>query len=368
MAVTNRGKASLPCSDDTSPAPVRGRLVRVGIAGFASAAALLLAACWTPIASPSASPGEPFEPVPAGEVALRLHGFRESFEIAPVLLAADKFYPEGIAIRRGGIPNLVGASALPGYGDAGLADIATHAETQLLRYSLENPALRAIMTVTEGDYRIVARRSAGIARLADLQGKRVAALPNTSSAYFLQRMLESAGMTLDDIELIGDLPLEDMGEALGRGEIDALAIWEPEAEEGALALGADAIEFSGEGIYREVFNLNSTAGNLADPQKREKIKQFLAAIIEAAEQIERDPRRAQQIVAQMSGHSPEIVAAAWPHHTYLAGKAADLLDVLVEEEQWLAESQGRAPRSREQLAQLIDYTLLDEVLAERARR
>jgi len=335
----------------------------------ACATALLLAACsasTTP--PPAATVGATFEPVPKGAVALRLHGFRESLEIAPVLLAADKYYPQGIAIRRGGIPNLIGASSTPGYGDEGVADIATHAETQLLRYSLDNPQLRVIMTVTEGDYRIVARRSAGIAQLADLRGKRVAVLPNTSSAYFLQRMLETVGMAMNDVELVGDLDLADMGEALGRGDIDALAIWEPEAEEGALALGPDAVEISGRGVYREIFNLNTTAGNLADPDKRMRIKQFLGAIIEAADEIERDPRRAQQLVGQMSGHSPQIIAAAWPHHTYLAGKAPDLLDVLVAEERWLAESQGRAPRSREQLAQLIDYTLLDEVLAARGAR
>src|SRR5690606_32474601 len=160
--------------------------------------------------------------------ALRLHGFRESFEIAPLLLAAEAHFRPGLSINRGGIPNLIGAEALPNYGDPGLADVATHAETQLLRYSLEHPNLRVIMTVTEGDYRLLARRSAGVTRLADLRGKKIATLPHTSAGYFLHKMLATEGLTLDDVEVIGDLELTAMAEALASGTVDALAIWEPE--------------------------------------------------------------------------------------------------------------------------------------------
>src|SRR5690606_30583143 len=125
-------------------------------------------------------------------------------------LAADRHFPPRISIRRGGIPNLVGAEALPNYGDPGTADIATHAETQLLRYSLAHPNLRVIMTVTEGHYRIVARRSAGIATPADLRGKKVATLANTSAGYFLGLMLGKEGLSLADVVLV-DVPLEEMG-------------------------------------------------------------------------------------------------------------------------------------------------------------
>ena len=295
--------------------------------------------------------------------ALRLHGFRESFEIAPVLLAADRHFPPGISVKRGGIPNLVGADRLPNYGDPGTADIATHAETQLLRYSLENPDLRVIMTVTEGLYRIVARRSAGIETLADLKGKRVATLVNTSAGFFLQRMLEREGLSIDDVEVVeADLP--ELDDALIDGRADALAIWEPESEQGALGLAGDLVEFSGEGVYREIFNLNSTAGNLADPEKRALIKQFLRAVVEAWMEIERDPAVAQQLVHEMSGHPLDIVRSSWKHHNYVAGEVPDLLDVLVDEEQWLAARDGREARSREQLASLIDLSLLHEVVAE----
>ena len=339
---------------------------------LALAATLLLAACGQDSEPAQDADLEdesvtaPFTAVPEGDVALQLHGFHTSFEIAPVLLAADRFFPEGISIKQGGIPNLVGLPVSPNYGEEGTADIATHAETQLLRFSVDHPNLRAIMTVTEGDYRIVARRSAGIEELADLRGKKIGTLANTSAVFFLQKMLESAGLSLDDVEVHGDLALDELGEALAAGDVDALAIWEPESAEGELALGEDAISFSGEGIYREIFNLNTTAENLADPEKRSSIKQFLKALIAAREAMQEDPRRAQNLVSQMSGLPADLIEASWPHHTYLAGKADDIIDVLVEEEQWLAERAGRIPRSRADLEKLVDYSLLDEARAELA--
>lgn len=296
--------------------------------------------------------------------ALWLHGFRESFEIAPVLLAADRHFEPGLAIRQGGIQNLVGGPFSPLYGDTGVADVATHAETQLLRHSLAHPDLRAIMTVTEGLYRIVARRSAGIATLADLKGKRVGTLLDTSADYFLEKMLAAAGLGARDVERVGLTDLPAIPTALAAGELDAIAVWEPEAELAARALGADLVVFPGTGVYREIFNLNVRAEALADPVRRAHLKALLRAIIRAGREMARDPAPARALVARMSGHAPEVVAAAWPHHRYLAGKAPDIVDVLEEEERWLAARDGRTPRPRAALAALVDYSLLDEIMAE----
>jgi len=298
--------------------------------------------------------------------ALKLHGFLESLEIAPVLLAADSHYPAGISLKRGGIQNLYGTVS-PAYGDAGTADVATNAETQLLRYSLAHPELRVIMTVTEERYRIVARRSAGILQLRDLKGKRVGTLANTSAAYFLERMLGSVGLKPSDVVAVGNIDLPELSAALVDGRIDALAMWSPESEEAEIALGKDAVAFDGEGIYREIFNLNTTAQALADTDKRAAIKELLRALVAARTAMLRDPRPAQSLVVQrMAAYPPAypqaVVAASWPQHHYVTGKVPDLLDLMVEEEQWLARIDARMPRSRDALARLIDYSLLDEIL------
>ena len=199
--------------------------------------------------------------------------------------------------------------------------------------------------------------------MADLKGKRVATIAQTSSGYFLHRMLAREGLSFDDIVAVPISPLSGMTEALRKGDVDAVVIWEPESENSAQALGPDLIEFHGEGVYRELFNLNTTADRLADPATRAKIVLFLYAIINAVDAIQTDPARAQALVAQAGGFSSEDVRDSWKHHRFTADIPADLLDVLEEEEKWLAERDGRTARSRAELARLIDTSVFDEAMA-----
>lgn len=291
---------------------------------------------------------------------LAVHGSIATLEIAPVLLAAQDHYPLGAVVRNGGIGNLVGAAPVEGLGDNGPADVATHAETQALRYSVDHPDIRIILTATEGRYRIVARRSAGIVSLADLRGKRIATLPNTSAGFFVARMLAQAELSYDDIEPMRISPIEGMADALARREVDAVAIWEPHAGNAAQVLGDDAIEFWGDGVYRELFNLNTTAAALADPVRRRRIVEFVRGVIDASDAIRDDAGPAQALVASTAGFPADQVSRAWPTLTFSASLPGDLLDVLVAEEQWLAAQDGRAPRSRDALSRLIDPSVLEE--------
>lgn len=295
---------------------------------------------------------------------LAIHGNKTTFEIAPVLLASERLAPGGAStIKMGGVPNLFDASTSTTYAVPGLADLATNAETQALRISSKNPDLRIIMTVSEGLYRIVGRRSAGISKLADLKGKRISTFPGTSSGYFLHKMLGTVGLTIDDVTVVPISPLSDMPKALAEGRVDAVTIWEPEMENAALAIGSDAIEFSGKGIYRELFNMNTTATVLADPDKRRRVVEYMAEVIKASRDISANPALAWPLVEAAGGYTQPVIQRAWAHHNFPAILVPDLLDVLVEEDVFIAKLENRAPRTREQLARLIDPTVLRDALA-----
>jgi NitT/TauT family transport system substrate-binding protein len=292
----------------------------------------------------------------AGPIAV--FGNRSTIELAPALLAAEQM---GTTVKMGGVNNLTGDPGAPGYSSEGRADVATNAETQLLRFSVKSPNLRIILTVTEGLYRMVARKSAGIATLADLKGKRIATIGPTSSGYFTELMLRKGGLTSADVTIV-PMALPDMPKALAEGKVDAVSIWEPEVENAARAVGADAIEFNGKGVYRELFNLNTTAEALADPARRAKIVAFVRAIRQGAAALRKDPAHAKALVAAASGYAPDVVERSWAHHGYIAALPADMLDVLVDEEKWLAAQEKRAPRGRAELAKLIDASVLAEAM------
>lgn len=329
-----------------------GLAMKVAVAGLAG---LWLAGCST------MQDGAPDGTQGAAPIAI--HGNTSTFEIAPVLLAAASHYPGPATVKMGGIPNLVGEPMISGFGEPGVADVATHAETQILRYSVRNPDLRVILNVTEGLYRVVARRSAGIASIRDLKGKRVATIPVTSSGYFMNQMLAREGLTFDDITVVTVTPLDRMPEALKNREVDAVVIWEPYSEQAVRAVGADAIEFDGKGVYRELFNLNSTAANLADPAKRAKIVRFVRAVIDATAAIRSNPAAAQALVVERGKFDPRDVRDAWKHHAFTASLPSDLLDVLEQEEIWLAGRDNRPARPRAELARLIDDSIYREAMA-----
>ena len=283
-------------------------------------------------------------------------------ELSPVLIAANSFYPEQLPVGEGGIVRIT----------AGEADLATNAETQLLRESLTNPDLRIIMTVTESFYRLVARRSAGIETLADLKGKRVMLPPNTSANYFVVAMLRTVGLSDDDIVVVNLPPaqgdqtgMDQLSDALARGDVDAIAMWEPEPEDAIRSLGDDAVVFQDRSVYREVFNLHARAPDLADPDKRRSIVAFVRAVADATSALQKDPEAHWPHVSSITGFTPEEISWGWPEMQFPVRIIPDMLDVLEEEEVWVAKERNRAPRSRAELARFVDPSVVEEALSSR---
>jgi NitT/TauT family transport system substrate-binding protein len=305
-----------------------------------AAACLLCATCLTPLADGQALP------------PLRAAGNMTTIELSPLLVAADKTYPGEISVTNGGIPAIM----------SGMADVATNAETQLLRQSVDDPDLRVIFTVAESFYRIVARKTAGIHRIADLKGKRIATPRNTSAHYFLVKMLATAHLSETDVTLVNITPVTEMSAALKDGRVDAVAMWEPESERSIAALGSDAIVFQDRRVYRELFNLNTSAKVLADPAKRRAIVELLRSLAASSEQIRQRPRQYWPLIAAKLNYTPETVSKSWPQLRYAGSLAPDLLDVMVEEEKWVAKERNRTPRTRAQLCSLIDRSLLEEAM------
>ncbi|MBV8835616.1 MAG: ABC transporter substrate-binding protein, partial [Alphaproteobacteria bacterium] len=130
---------------------------------------------------------------------LKVFSLPAILESAPLLVAVEKMPANAAVSLSGGIPNLWEGERVS-FPD--LADVAGNAETQALRFSLKHPDLRLILTVAEGLYRVVGRRSAGISSLADLKGKRIATRTDTSAAYYLKSALAVAHLTEADVEII----------------------------------------------------------------------------------------------------------------------------------------------------------------------
>jgi NitT/TauT family transport system substrate-binding protein len=282
---------------------------------------------------------------------LRMAVNMTTVESAPVFLAVQAGAPA--AIVPGGIPMLVDSTA----------DAATNSETQALLRSTANPELRIVLTLSECYYRIVARRSAGIGRLADLRGKRIGTPANTSAQYYLVKMLRTSGLTESDVAVIA-MPVSDMAAAMGRGAVDAVSGWEPGSHDSIVAVGADAVVFQNRSVYRELFNLNTTTAVLNDPAKRRLLVNLVRALVAASKQVRERSPGVWPLLSSRINVPETTIADVWTNFTFPATLLADTLDVLTEEEQWAAAVQKRSARGRAQLRMLIDDSVLREALAQ----
>lgn len=246
---------------------------------------------------------------------------------------------------------------------AGRVDAATGSETQALLNSVAQPDLRIVLTLCECRYRMIARRSAGIASLADLRGKRVAHTPGTSSQYFLADMLAKAALTVNDVTLVV-LEGPDMPAALANRTIDAMAMWEPHAQNAIAALGSDYSALTHPAAYFERFNLNTTTAVLNDPARRAVLVNAVQAIATVSRQLGEDPAPFLPALSQAINTPAAVIGAVWPQFSFPAHlQTGPLLDMMTTMEPWAAGVAARPARSRDQLAHLIDGSVAADALA-----
>ena len=241
----------------------------------------------------------------------------------------------------------------------GSVDAATGSETQALLNSTTQPEMRIIMTLSEASYRIIGRKSAGIRRVGDLRGKKVAATVNTSSQYFLREMLRTEGLRESDVQFVS-LEGPAMPAALKRGDVDAVAIWEPHAQNSVEALGSDAVDLRNPSVYRERFNLNTTARVLRDPSKRKELVGFLKEVLRASDRIRGQRRQSIVFLAPSINTSEQTIGRVWNQFRFPANLPDDLPRVLVGVETYVAAVQNRPPRTPAILRSLIDTGPLNE--------
>ncbi|KAK2784247.1 hypothetical protein FQN53_008687 [Emmonsiellopsis sp. PD_33] len=292
--------------------------------------------------------------------ALKIAASLEVIEYTPAQIAIEDYYDGNAEIIDGSVATLLNDTSF---------DLATNAETQALREYGKNKSLRIIWTIAEVTYRIVGRASAGISTLEDLKGKKIGAIPSTSAAYFVEKYLGTIGLTTSDYNitygkacLSAPCPENSLPSMLAAGSVDAVGIWEPTLELAIEAIGDDAVVFQDPATYRELFNLHSTVEKLSDPAIRSDIVEFIRSLYQAEKVFESDPESIWPRAAAILGMDVGVLEAVWPTHNFTTTLATDLMQALAEEDQWIANLENRSPLSEEELAQLVDTSVLEEVL------
>ena len=86
-------------------------------------------------------------------------------------------------------------------------------------------------------------------------------------------------------------------------------------------------------------------------------------IIRASQRVKEQPQIGCEWLAKATGYERGLIERAFHQHDYCAAIVQDQLDVLFDQDKWIAKEQGRAPRSRDQLSTLLDYSVYHEAVA-----
>ena len=151
---------------------------------------------------------------------------------------------------------------------------------------------------------------------------------------------------------------------LKAGSVDAVGFWEPTVELAARGIGLDnAVFYQNFTVYREIFNLHTTAEKLADKAKRTEIVEFIRALEKAMQVFRDSPEKVYKRAAEAVGMKEELIRAVWPVHRWTGTLPGDLLSVLVQEDNYVAGLDRRSAMSEGVLNGLIDGSVLEEARA-----
>jgi sulfonate transport system substrate-binding protein len=149
--------------------------------------------------------------------------------------------PDGIGVRW--VQSLGSNKALE-FLNAGSIDFGSTAGAAALIGRVGGNPIKAVYVFSRPEWTaLVTRKETGIAKVADLKGKRIAVTRGTDPHIFLVRALRGAGLTERDVRLVL-LQHPDGRTALARGDVDAWAGLDPimaaaEIEDGATLFHRD---------------------------------------------------------------------------------------------------------------------------------
>ena len=222
----------------------------------------------------------------------------------------------------------------------GNADIATVAGTPIMHAAFANQPIALVATIhrSRENTFVVARKDRGISSPGDLKGKTVGVPFGTNAEYALDAFLTKQAVRRGDLKLINLSPPEMIG-PLTRGDVTAVAAWEPHAGRSLRALGPNGVRFSFADVYEETYNLVTRSALVA--LRLETLAKVLKAVDRAVAYMKEHPDEAIDIVARRIGMEKDELTTIWPIYRFGVDLRASLVEMLT------AQARGASERGQQ---------------------
>lgn len=228
----------------------------------------------------------------------------------------------------------------------GQADLATVSETVVVFSSFKSQqfAVLASFVSSNKDSKVVVRADAGIAQWPDMKGKRIGTVQSAASHYLLDTALLAAGLDPRLLEVQHAQP-ETMADKLRKGELDAVAIWEPFPFKILQEVPGSRVLPISIG-YRLSFNLLASRALLG--ARDDELRRLLRALDRAERFIAEKPAQAQALLRERLKLDNNFIAWIWPSCQYRLSLDQALLTTLEAQARWAQQEghvRGERPRN-----------------------
>lgn len=222
----------------------------------------------------------------------------------------------------------------------GQADVATSGELPVVMNSFSSADYAVIGTLAKSsdDIKLIADARAGIKTPAQLDGKRIGSVKGTTSEYFLELCLLSAGLDPQTLTVVHLQP-EEMVQALQSGKVDAISVWQPYGFLALKAMRAGAIVLPSNNAYISTFNLISHRKLVG--VRDGALTKLLRAVERAENFIQEQPAEAKKVLKQRLALEQDFVDAVWPGIRYRLVLDQALIVTMEGEARW-ARREGHA--------------------------
>lgn len=205
-----------------------------------------------------------------------------------------------------------------GSSDIGSADIGA----LMAAVATENVPVKAVMSIFNmGPHAFYTTADTGITSIADLEGKKIATSPFTSSNVFLPLVLGDNDMTEGDIELTKSDP-GALGPLLMTGQVDAIIAWLTDVSRyGGQTedAGKELVVMPWADAGLELYSASLVASDSFLTERPDVARRFVAAFKQSLEFAQANPEAAGAAVAAMVPElGAEDVSASWTDASKLA--------------------------------------------------
>jgi ABC-type nitrate/sulfonate/bicarbonate transport system substrate-binding protein len=221
---------------------------------------------------------------------------------------------------------------------SGNLNIGITTDTNIAFIKFQPAKLKVVAVIAEkSDDVIIGRKDKGIRSAKQLEGKKVGVTFGTSSQAMAISYLQSKGVDFNKVTFVNQSPLA-LQAALIKGDIDAAALWQPLRFNTKVSLKDVAIELQDNPPYK-ARALVVVREDYAQTHQKE-ITQFLKAMIDAEEYVQKNQQEAQSILSDEISIPPNVLSTSWNDYNLRTFMSKDLLIGIEKQGKWIISTQS----------------------------